>query len=65
LEGRGRWIFEFKASLVYRTARVTQRNPVSENKIKQNKTRMNNIEIKHLWLKCIMFNIRLLILILS
>jgi hypothetical protein len=33
LEGRGRWISEFIASLVYRvrsrTARATQRNPVS------------------------------------
>jgi hypothetical protein len=32
LRGRGRWISEFKASLVYkvssRTARATQRNPV-------------------------------------
>jgi hypothetical protein len=40
--GRGRWISEFKASLVYRvcsrTGRVTQRNPVSKNK-KQNKTK--------------------------
>jgi hypothetical protein len=37
--GRGRWISEFEASLVYkvssRTARATQRNPVSENKTKQ------------------------------
>jgi hypothetical protein len=34
LGGRGRWISEFKASLVYRMssmiARVTQRNPVSK-----------------------------------
>jgi hypothetical protein len=34
LGGRGRWISEFEASLVYRlssrTARATQRNPVSE-----------------------------------
>ena len=39
--GRGRWISEFKASLVYkvssRTAMATQRNPVSKNK---NKTRV-------------------------
>jgi hypothetical protein len=39
LGGRGRWISEFEASLVYRvsfrTARATQRNPVSK---KQNKT---------------------------
>jgi hypothetical protein len=46
LGGRGRWISEFKASLVYkvssRTARTTQRNPVSkQNKTKQNKTKQN------------------------
>jgi hypothetical protein len=39
LGGRGRWISEFEASLVYRmsssTARATQRNPVSK-KQKQN-----------------------------
>jgi hypothetical protein len=42
LGGRGRRISEFEASLVYRvssrTARATQRNPVSEKK-KQNKTK--------------------------
>jgi hypothetical protein len=36
LGGRGRQISEFEASLVYkvscRTARVTQKNPVSKNK---------------------------------
>jgi hypothetical protein len=36
LGGRGRWISEFEASLVYRVssrkARATQRNPVSKNK---------------------------------
>jgi hypothetical protein len=36
LGGRGRWISEFETSLVYRvssrTARATQRNPVSKNK---------------------------------
>jgi hypothetical protein len=36
LEGRGRQIFEFEASLVYRvssrTARAIQRNPVSKKK---------------------------------
>jgi hypothetical protein len=41
LGGRDRWISEFEASLVYRvssrTARATQRNPVSKNKTKQNK----------------------------
>jgi hypothetical protein len=40
--GRGRWISEFEASMVYkvssRTARATQRNPVSKNqKIKKKK----------------------------
>jgi hypothetical protein len=37
--GRGRWISEFEASLVYkvssRTARAIQRNPVWKNKTKQ------------------------------
>jgi hypothetical protein len=44
LGGRGRWISEFKASLVYRvssrTARATQRNPVSE-KTKQQQQKKN------------------------
>jgi hypothetical protein len=44
LGGRGRQISEFKASLVYRvssrTARATQRNPVSE-------TKQNNNNKKH------------------
>jgi hypothetical protein len=43
--GRGKKISEFEASLVYkvssRTARATQRNPVSQNKTKQNKTKQN------------------------
>jgi hypothetical protein len=46
LGGRGRRISEFKASLVYRvssrTARATQRNPVSKNKTKQNKNKQTN-----------------------
>jgi hypothetical protein len=41
LGSRGRWISEFEASLVYkvssRTARATQRNPVSEKKKKKKK----------------------------
>jgi hypothetical protein len=48
LRGRGRWISELEASLVYkvsaRTAMATQRNPVSEKKKKkekQNKTKQN------------------------
>jgi hypothetical protein len=47
LGGRGRWISEFEASLVYRvssrTARTTQRNPVSKNK--QTKC-TNNLNMK-------------------
>jgi hypothetical protein len=43
LGGRGRQIPEFKASLVYRvrsrTARATQRNPVSKNKTNKQKTK--------------------------
>jgi hypothetical protein len=39
LGGKGRWISEFEASLVYkvssRTARATQRNPVSKNQKKK------------------------------
>jgi hypothetical protein len=39
--GRGRWISEFEASLVYkvssRTARAIQRNPVSKEKKKKKK----------------------------
>jgi hypothetical protein len=52
LGGRGRWISEFEASVVYkvssRTARDTQRNPVSkttttkQSKTKQNTTQNNN-----------------------
>jgi len=42
LEGRGRRISEFKASLVYkvssRTARTTQRNSVSKNKKQKQQT---------------------------
>jgi hypothetical protein len=43
LGGRGRRISEFEASLVYRvssrTARATQRNPVSKNQNKKQKTK--------------------------
>jgi hypothetical protein len=42
LGDRGRWISEFEASLVYRvsfrTARATQRNPVSKKKKKKKKS---------------------------
>jgi hypothetical protein len=51
LGGRGRWISEFEASLVYkvssRTARATQRNPVSKTKPNQTKqTKKTKLEIK-------------------
>jgi hypothetical protein len=43
LGGRGRWISEVEASLVYRVifrvARSTQRNPVSKNKTNKQKTK--------------------------
>jgi hypothetical protein len=43
LGGRGRWISEFEASLVYkvssRTARATQKNPVLKNQKKKKKKR--------------------------
>jgi hypothetical protein len=43
--GRGRRISEFEASLVYkvssRTARATQRNPVSKNQKKKKKKKSN------------------------
>jgi hypothetical protein len=49
LGGRGRWISEFEASLVYkvssRTARATQRNPFSKktkNQTKPNQTKQTN-----------------------
>jgi hypothetical protein len=46
LGGRGRWISEFEASLVYRvssrTVRATQRNPVSKNKTKNKKNLVVN-----------------------
>jgi hypothetical protein len=52
LGGRGRWISEFEASLVYRvssrTARTTQRNPVlkKQNKTKKNKNKNKNKKTK-------------------
>jgi hypothetical protein len=49
LGGRGWWISEFEASLVYRvssrTARATQRDSVSKQN-KQNKTKQNKTERK-------------------
>jgi hypothetical protein len=48
LRGRGRCISEFKASLVYkvssRTARATQRNPVSNNQREKKKEEAGGIE---------------------
>jgi hypothetical protein len=45
LGGRGRWISEFEASLVYRmssrTAGAIQRNPVSKNKTKPKPNKKN------------------------
>jgi hypothetical protein len=60
LEGRGRQISKFKASLVYkvssRTVRVIQRNPVLKNKkiktktkIKGNLIKTNAQHIQNLW----------------
>jgi hypothetical protein len=55
LGGRGWWISEFEARLVYkvssRTARAIQRNPVSKpnnnnNKQKQNKTKQKHTQKK-------------------
>jgi hypothetical protein len=54
LGGRGRRISEFKASLVYRvssrTAKATQRNPVSKNQTKQtNKQKAETLNISERW----------------
>jgi hypothetical protein len=50
LGGRGRQVSEFEASLIYnvssRTARATQRKPVSKNKTKPNKKTQTNKNIK-------------------
>jgi hypothetical protein len=52
LGGRGRWISEFEASLVYRvssrTARATQRNPVSKTKKKKKTKKTKNKKKKKL-----------------
>jgi hypothetical protein len=48
LGGRGRWISEFNASLVYkvssRTARATQRNPVSEKTKQTTKRKFSSLD---------------------
>jgi hypothetical protein len=51
LGGRGRQISEFEASLVYivssRTARTTQRNPVSKETKNKNKNRNKQTNKEH------------------
>jgi hypothetical protein len=51
LGGRGRWISEFEASLVYkvssRTARATQRIPVLKKKKKEGKGRKKYFNYKN------------------
>jgi nitrogen fixation protein FixH len=51
LGGRGRWISEFEASLVYkvssRTARPIQRNPVSKNQTKPNQKKKKKKKCFH------------------
>jgi hypothetical protein len=50
LGGKGRWISEFKASLLYkvssRTARAIQKNPVSKKKKKKKKEKRKNSTLK-------------------
>jgi hypothetical protein len=61
LGGRGRWISEFEASLVYRvssrTARAIQRNPVSNKQTNKQKNQKKK-KINYL----IVFNIRQVLL---
>jgi hypothetical protein len=49
LGGRGRWISEFEASLVYRVssriAKAIQRNPVSKNQKTNKQTKQNKTPI--------------------
>jgi hypothetical protein len=53
LGGRGRWISEFEARLVYRvsskTARATQRNPVS----KKQKAKVKRLSVSRMVLLCV------------
>jgi hypothetical protein len=50
LGGRGRWISEFEASLVYKvsskTARAIQRNPVSKNQKKRKKEKKKKTNLR-------------------
>jgi hypothetical protein len=62
LGGRGRQISEFKASLVYnvssRTARATQRNPVSKNRNRnKNKNKNKKRKYKKFCRECLKINI--------
>jgi hypothetical protein len=62
LGGRGRQIFEFEASLIYRvsfrTARATQRNPVSENQKQEKKNQERETMIRIYSQKKIFNNIK-------
>jgi hypothetical protein len=69
LGGRGRWISEFKASLVYkvssRTDRATQRNPVSKKENKQTKktpypccSLLKNTKLSHVWFMALVIALR-------
>jgi hypothetical protein len=52
LGGRGRWIFEFKTKVSSRTARATQRNPVSKKqkeKKKKEKKRTKSTTAGAMW----------------
>jgi hypothetical protein len=55
LGGRGRWISEFEASLVYKvsskTARAIQRNPVSGKKKKKKKEEEEEVRVSDNMLK--------------
>jgi hypothetical protein len=52
LGGRGRWISEFEASLVYRvssrTGRAIQRNPVLKNQTKKKKKKKFKTSLSHI-----------------
>jgi hypothetical protein len=47
LGGRGRWISEFEARVSSRTARATQRNPVSKKKKKKKRKQTNKKKTKN------------------